>query len=121
MHVFDRKKKLSAYIFFFFSNYSMTGDTCVAMDEWVVNPTAHTALDDIFPCLEKKAVLETYLSSKILTYKIVEAFDEVISNFTNSNTQSGPLVPLLCNPFNSDLTRRNCSSGEVTFQNATQV
>ncbi|WVZ12830.1 hypothetical protein V8G54_017360 [Vigna mungo] len=99
----------------------MTGDTCVAMDEWVVNPTAHTALDDIFPCVEKKAVVETYLRSKILTYKIVEAFDKAISNFTNSNTQSGPLVPLLCNPFNSDLTRRTCSSEEVTFQNATQV
>ncbi|WVZ12516.1 hypothetical protein V8G54_017046 [Vigna mungo] len=93
--------------------HNVTGDTCVAMDEWVVNPTAHTALDDIFPCVEKKAVLETYLRSKILTYKIVETFDKVISNFTNSNTQSGPLVPLLCNPFNSDLTRRNCSSGEV--------
>ncbi|KAG2408021.1 uncharacterized protein HKW66_Vig0028430 [Vigna angularis] len=101
--------------------HNVTGDTCVAMDEWVVNPTAHTALDDIFPCVEKKAVLETYLKSKILTYKIVEAFDKVISNFTNSNTQSGPLVPLLCNPFNSDLTSRNCSSGEVTFQNAIQV
>jgi len=104
----------------------VTGDTCVAMDEWVVNPTAHTALDDILPCVEKAAVLETYLQSKVLTYNIIKAFDQVISNFTNANTpanynQSGPLVPLLCNPFNSDLTPRNCASGEVTFQNATQV
>ncbi|KAK7347146.1 hypothetical protein VNO80_21673 [Phaseolus coccineus] len=106
--------------------HNVTGDTCVAMDEWVVNPTAHTALDDILPCVEKAAVLETYLQSRILTYNIIKAFDQVISNFTNANTpanynQSGPLVPLLCNPFNSDLTPRNCTSGEVTFQNATQV
>jgi len=95
----------------------MAGDTCVAMDEWVVNPTAHTALDDIFPCVEEKAVMETYLKSKMVTYKIIEEFDKVISNFTNANQS----VPLLCNPFNSDLTSRNCSSEEVTFQNATQV
>ncbi|XP_027921708.1 uncharacterized protein LOC114179536 [Vigna unguiculata] len=97
--------------------HNMAGDTCVAMDEWVVNPTAHTALDDIFPCVEEKAVMETYLKSKMVTYKIIEEFDKVISNFTNANQS----VPLLCNPFNSDLTSRNCSSEEVTFQNATQV
>jgi len=105
---------------------SVTGDTCVAMNEWVGNPTAHTALDEILPCVEKPTVLETYLRSRSLTYRIVKAFDQVISNFTNANTllnynQSGPLVPLLCNPFNSDLTPRNCTSGEVTFQNATEV
>ncbi|KAG7945577.1 hypothetical protein I3843_15G159500 [Carya illinoinensis] len=31
--------------------HNVAADTCVAMDEWVQNPTAHTALDDILPCL----------------------------------------------------------------------
>ncbi|KAM7258468.1 hypothetical protein ACFE04_014209 [Oxalis oulophora] len=35
--------------------------------------------------------------------------------------QSGPLVPILCNPFHPDLTDRACTAGEVIFNNATLV
>ncbi|CAI0388997.1 unnamed protein product [Linum tenue] len=35
--------------------------------------------------------------------------------------QSGPLVPLLCNPFDSDLTDKDCAPGEVGFHNATEA
>ncbi|CAN1287836.1 hypothetical protein LINPERPRIM_LOCUS19743 [Linum perenne] len=35
--------------------------------------------------------------------------------------QSGPLVPILCNPFHADLTDRPCSPGEVDLNNATQA
>ncbi|OEL12976.1 hypothetical protein BAE44_0026002 [Dichanthelium oligosanthes] len=36
--------------------------------------------------------------------------------------QSGPLMPLLCNPFTPDLNgNRTCTRGEVTLDNATQV
>ncbi|VVB08983.1 unnamed protein product [Arabis nemorensis] len=35
--------------------------------------------------------------------------------------QSGPLLPLLCNPFNHDLTDRPCSPGELDLNNATQA
>ncbi|RDX76321.1 hypothetical protein CR513_43697, partial [Mucuna pruriens] len=104
---------------------SVAGDTCVAMDEWVVNPTAHTALDDILPCVEKATILETIVRSKTVTYMVIEAFDHLITNVTNGidahYNQSGPLVPLLCNPFNSDFTPRQCAPGEVTFQNAEEV
>ncbi|KAG5386681.1 hypothetical protein IGI04_038151 [Brassica rapa subsp. trilocularis] len=34
---------------------------------------------------------------------------------------SGPLLPLLCNPFNHDLTDRPCSPGELDLNNATQA
>ncbi|KAF4386190.1 hypothetical protein F8388_016442 [Cannabis sativa] len=34
--------------------------------------------------------------------------------------QSGPLVPILCNPFNSNITDRQCPSVELNFQNAQQ-
>lgn len=96
------------------------------MDEWVVNPTAHTALDDILPCVENATAVETLLRSKTLTYTIVDAFDQIISNFTNVNAaanfnQSGPLVPLLCNPYIANFTSRQCEPGEVTFKNAIEV
>ncbi|CAI0629531.1 unnamed protein product [Linum tenue] len=35
--------------------------------------------------------------------------------------QSGPLVPVLCNPFNSDLTVKDCAPGEVGYHNATEA
>lgn len=108
---------------FFFT--SVTGDACVAMDEWVLNPAFHTALSDILPCVENATAVETFLRSKTVTYKIVDTYDQIISNVANGNTvfynQSGPLVPLLCNPFHSNLTSRQCAAGEVAFENATEV
>ncbi|CAN1318572.1 hypothetical protein LINPERPRIM_LOCUS30859 [Linum perenne] len=35
--------------------------------------------------------------------------------------QSGLFVPLLCNPFNPDLTDRSCAAGEVDLSNATEA
>ncbi|KAH9715508.1 Plasma membrane fusion protein [Citrus sinensis] len=106
-------------------------DTCVAMDQWVQNPTAHTALDDILPCVDTATAQETLSQSKDVTSKLVGVVNFFISNVANKNipptvgppnyyNQSGPLVPILCNPFNSDRTDRNCSDGEVNFSNAAQ-
>lgn len=109
----------------------MTGDTCVAMNEWVQNPTAHTALDDILPCVDNATAQETLTRSKEVTSQLVTLINTVISNVSNINfapnfvplyyNQSGPLVPNLCNPFNSDLTPQTCTPGEVDLNNATQV
>lgn len=107
-------------------------DTCVAMDQWVQNPTAHTALDDILPCVDTATAQETLSQSKDVTSKLVGVVNFFISNVANKNippivgppnyyNQSGPLVPILCNPFNSDRTDRNCPDGEVNFSNAAQV
>ncbi|KAF9592113.1 hypothetical protein IFM89_011951 [Coptis chinensis] len=85
----------------------VVGDTCVAMDQWVQNPTSHTALDDILPCVDNTTANETLLRSKqgllFITISLVLS------------------VPILCNPFHADLTDRSCASGEVEFSNATQV
>ena len=101
------------------------------MDEWVQNPTAHTALDDILPCVDNATAQETLLRTKDVTYQLVTVVNTVITNVSNINfapnfvplyfNQSGPLVPVLCNPFNADLTARQCSAGEVDLDNATQV
>lgn len=109
----------------------MAADTCVAMNEWVVNPTAHTALDEILPCVDKATAQETSLKTKEVTNQLVDVINEVITNVSNINfapnfvplyfNQSGPLVPLLCNPYFHDLTDRPCTTGEVDLDNATQV
>ncbi|KAK6119449.1 hypothetical protein DH2020_046802 [Rehmannia glutinosa] len=42
----------------------VTGDTCVAMNQWVQHPMAHTALDDILPCVDNATAQETLTRSK---------------------------------------------------------
>lgn len=111
--------------------HNVSVDTCVAMDEWVQNPTARTALDEILPCVDSATAQETLLRSKEVTAQLVNLINEVITNVTNINfaanfvpmyfNQSGPLVPTLCNPFSPDLTDRACTAGEVNLNNATEV
>lgn len=115
----------------FFYFFSVVGDTCVAMDQWVQNPTAHTALDDILPCVDNATARETLDRTKLVTYKLVNLLDNAISNMINRNfppqlrplyyNQSGPLMPLLCNPFNANLSDHQCQPGQVHLNNATEV
>lgn len=109
----------------------MAGDTCVAMNEYVQNPTTHTALDNIIPCVDNATAQETLIRSREVASQLVDVVNTVITNVSNINfapsfvpmyfNQSGPLVPPLCNPFHHDLTDRPCSAGEVDMNNATQV
>ncbi|GMH10851.1 hypothetical protein Nepgr_012692 [Nepenthes gracilis] len=111
--------------------HNVAADTCVSMDQWVENPAAHTALDDILPCVDNATSQETLTRSKEVTSQLVDLVNQVITNVSNIDfspnfapfyyNQSGPLLPLLCNPFYHDLTARPCSPGEVSLDNATQV
>ncbi|XP_019453108.1 PREDICTED: uncharacterized protein LOC109354813 [Lupinus angustifolius] len=107
--------------------HNVIGDTCVAMDDWVLNPTAHTALDEILPCVDNATAQESLIKSKNVTYSLVQLVHLFIADVANGNTslfvynQSGPLMPLLCNPFTSDLKVHNCAAGEVTLENAINV
>ncbi|CAN1169312.1 hypothetical protein LINPERPRIM_LOCUS19743 [Linum perenne] len=111
--------------------HNVAGDACVAMDQWVQNPAAHTALDEILPCVDTATAQETLSKSKEVTSQLAEVVNQVITNMSNINfspnfkplyiNQSGPLVPILCNPFHADLTDRPCSPGEVDLNNATQA
>lgn len=113
------------------SYFSAAGDTCVALDEWIQVPTANTAIDQILPCVDPETVQDTMTRSKEATYQLVEVVNQVITNVSNLNfspnfptmymNQSGPLVPILCNPFHDNFTHRSCSNGEVDLSNATQV
>lgn len=112
--------------------HNVVGDTCVAMDEWVLHPQDHTALDDILPCVNAAATSEALRRSKEVNYQLVAVLNGVISNVSNANVppqvgppiyynQSGPPVPLLCNPYHLDLTDRSCATGEVAAGKAQQV
>nr|XP_043606201.1 uncharacterized protein LOC122578328 [Erigeron canadensis] len=111
--------------------HNVTADTCVSMNQWVANPTAHTALDDILPCVDNATAQETSMRSKEVTSQLVNVINQVITNVTNINfapnftplffNQSGPLMPLLCNPFRPDFSDRACDPKEVSLNNATQV
>ncbi|EPS66145.1 hypothetical protein M569_08631, partial [Genlisea aurea] len=114
--------------------HNLVGDTCVAMEEWVNNPTAHTALDTIIPCVDPATAQQALNQSKQVTFQVVRLVNLIVANVSNvdlppgsppsspiSYNQSGPPVPLLCNPYDSDLSNAACSSGEVEFRNATQV
>lgn len=109
----------------------MSADTCVAMDQWVQNPMAHTALDDILPCVDNATAQETLTRTKEVTSQLANIMNFVVNNVSNINfppnvptlyfNQSGPRLPSLCNPFNPDLTDRACQPGEVDLENATRV
>lgn len=102
------------------------------MDEWVKHPTAHTALDDILPCVDNATAQETMHQTKAVTFHLVNVVNKFIANVSNKNyppqagpslsyNQTGPLVPLLCNPYQPNITRRDCQAGEMQFDNAIQV
>uniref|UniRef100_A0A9I9CYM1 Transmembrane protein n=1 Tax=Cucumis melo TaxID=3656 RepID=A0A9I9CYM1_CUCME len=112
--------------------HNVVADTCVSMNEWVQNPTAHTALDDILPCVDNATAQETLTQSKNVAFQLVDVVNNVITGIANGNfppsagapfyfNQSGSSMPILCNPFYSNLTDRLCASGEVELGNATVV
>ncbi|WOL15492.1 hypothetical protein Cni_G24273 [Canna indica] len=111
--------------------HNVVADTCVAMNEWVDHPHAHTALDDILPCIDVATANESLYRSREVTFQLVNVVNQVITNVSNRNfppampflyyNQSGPLMPTLCNPYTPDLNNHTCNPGEVDFNNASQV
>nr|GEU65233.1 ion transport domain-containing protein [Tanacetum cinerariifolium] len=74
-------------------------DTCMAMGQWVNHQHAETALSNILPCVDQSTTNQTLYKSK----------------------QSGPLMPYVCTPYDSQLQERECSSEEVSMSNASLV
>ncbi|KAG0482256.1 hypothetical protein HPP92_010340 [Vanilla planifolia] len=113
--------------------HNVVGDTCVAMDEWVARQHTHTALGDLIPCVNAATANESLSRSKEVTFELIQVVNEVILNVSNANfpsrifnpplsyNQSGPPMPILCNPYKPDLTDRKCRPGEVNFDDASTV
>ncbi|KAJ4709792.1 putative Transmembrane protein [Melia azedarach] len=109
---------------------SAISDTCMAMEEWVDNPHAETALSNILPCVDQKTTNQTLIQSKQVITDIVNVVNQFIYNIANGNpsqdypyyyNQSGPVMPPLCYPFDSQLQDRQCGSYEVSIGNASEV
>ncbi|OMO88098.1 hypothetical protein COLO4_20449 [Corchorus olitorius] len=105
-------------------------DTCLAMEEWVENPHAETALSNILPCVDQRTTNHTLTQSKQVINSIVNVVNTYIYTFANSDpspddnryyNQSGPPMPPLCYPFDSQLQDRQCGSYEVSMANASLV
>ncbi|KAF6163522.1 hypothetical protein GIB67_002527 [Kingdonia uniflora] len=106
-------------------------DTCVAMGEWVDNPQAETALSNILPCVDQNTTNKTLIQSKEVINQLVNVVNTAIYTFADTNpppqatplyyNQSGPLMPPLCSPFDSELRDCPCAAQEVSFANASLV
>lgn len=110
---------------------SAVGDTCTAMDDWVRNPQAETALSNILPCVDEQTTNLTLHQSKEVIRQVVNIVNKAISSIANSDhasqddgyfyNQSGPLMPYLCSPYDTQLHDRQCEPEEVSFVNASVV
>ncbi|KAL4309821.1 hypothetical protein GQ457_01G039780 [Hibiscus cannabinus] len=95
-------------IFLVFHN--IVSDTCVAMDEWVQNPNANSALNDLIPCSDKQAGENIKQAGQTVTTTINDMLNQIIA-ISNQNTgynQSGPSVPLVCDPYKNGNSRQTC-------------
>ncbi|KAJ8747761.1 hypothetical protein K2173_013069 [Erythroxylum novogranatense] len=90
-------------------------DTCLAMEEWVDNPTTTN---------------NTLIQSKEVINDIVTVVNTYIYTFANVNpsptefnyyNQSGPFLPPLCYPFDSQLQVSQCGQQEISMANASLV
>lgn len=107
-------------------------DTCVAMEEWLENPRGNSPVSlQLLPCMDKKTAEETLNTSRATTYYLIDVSNKYINQVANQqlppvagplyHNQSGPLVPLLCNPYNPDFTSRICAPAEVNISDASTV
>lgn len=113
---------------FFFSAIT---DTCMAMGQWVDNPHAETALSNILPCVDQATTNDTLYKSKLVVNDITNIINGFIGSFANSNAppggnsnyynQSGPLMPYLCYPYDSQLHELECPPQLVSMANASVV
>ncbi|XP_061365041.1 uncharacterized protein LOC133308436 [Gastrolobium bilobum] len=105
-------------------------DTCMAMGEWVANPRTESALSDVLPCVDQRTTNKTLFQSKQVVTNIASVVNRFIYNSANTNAtqgslgyynQSGPAMPPLCYPFDSQFQERQCTAQEVSSANASMV
>nr|CAD1827782.1 unnamed protein product [Ananas comosus var. bracteatus] len=78
--------------------HNVVADTCVAMDEWVTHPHAHTALDDILPCVDVATANESLYRGREVTFQLVNLVNQVIVNVSNGNFPPSAALYTTTNP-----------------------
>ncbi|XP_061340055.1 uncharacterized protein LOC133286633 [Gastrolobium bilobum] len=105
------------------------GDTCAAMDDWLQHPQDHnTALSKLLPCMDEAAARRTLDITRNTSFQITNLVNAFVVNVANNHVppflqdfyynQSGPFMPLLCNPFFPNLTERTCGPSELNLKGA---
>ncbi|XP_054783134.1 uncharacterized protein LOC129290400 [Prosopis cineraria] len=108
------------------------GDTCVAMEDWLEHPQDRTSLSEVIPCVDGPTTQKALDITKNTSFQMVTLVNDFVKNMANVDAppgappsafynQSGPPLPLLCNPVNPDMTQRPCGPQEVSLDNASQV
>lgn len=105
-------------------------DTCIAVDEWVQNPMAGSAIKSLLPCVDSEFGKNVTYASKVVTSGIDNLLNHHVSLIANANlppeakplyyNQSGPPVPVICDPYMVEQTKQ-CGEGAVALGNAIQV
>ena len=102
----------------------------MAMGEWVANPRTESALSNVLPCVDQRTTNKTLFQSKQVINNIANVVNTFIYATANINVtqgspgsynQSGPRMPTLCYPFDSQFQERQCTDQEVSSANASRV
>lgn len=103
----------------------------MAMGEWVDNPHAESALSNILPCVDPRTTNRTLFKSKQVTVDLVNIVNGFIDTYANANpsnhansnyyNQSGPVMPHLCYPYDSQLQDLPCPADQVSMANSSMV
>lgn len=110
--------------------FSAISDTCIAMEEWANNSQVETSLSNILTCVDQKTSNQTLIQSELIVNAVVDVVNMAINVGANINpshksvfylNQSGPFMPHLCSPFDSDLNDRPCGPKDVSLANASSV
>ncbi|TYJ13878.1 hypothetical protein E1A91_A10G079500v1 [Gossypium mustelinum] len=110
--------------------FCLMADTCIAVDEWVQNPMAGSAIKSLLPCVDSEFGKNVTDASKLVTNGIDTLLNHHVSLIANANNlppeakplyynQSGPLVPIICDPYMVEQTKQ-CGEGAVPLGNAIQ-
>ncbi|KAK7381553.1 hypothetical protein VNO80_00098 [Phaseolus coccineus] len=105
-------------------------DTCVAIDEWVQHPRSESAISKLLPCMDEATTQKTLDISKNTSYLVVNLVNTFVDNVANKDlpptqtdrdlyyNQSGPALPLICNPFFPNMSERACDALEISLRGA---
>ena len=107
-------------------------DTCVAMNEWVQNPMVNSAMKELLPCWDREFGQNVLDASRSVTTEVNGILNQYIVLEANKDTpppqavpvyhnQSGPLVPVICDPYTKGDTQQGCGEGQVALSNAAEV
>ncbi|KAK8664144.1 hypothetical protein V6N13_083944 [Hibiscus sabdariffa] len=115
----------------FLAFHNLMADTCTAVDEWVQNPMAGSAIKELLPCVDREFGETITDAAELVSDGINDLLNHHVSLVSNANNlpplaiglyynQSGPSLPTICDPYKVEKTKQACGQGQVALGNATK-